>query len=261
VFLRIIFILLFSPCFLFSQNIKEVDLQNYCHYILGISGRDTLVNASGFIVHSKLNYFLVTNYHVLSGKDLKTNSLDPNIRVSPRTIAVRFRGRSNEKWTTVNYPLFDASGKAAYFILPQMADSKYFDLAILPIKKIDSLAFFAIEETQLDTNVQVRKGTEVLIAGFLKRKLNIIKSHTLTLSRLEVDQNESQLYFDLFLGLGFSGGPVFSMDFMSNSYKLIAINSGGGISGYEYLKGDAFYSYFIKLLIDQYDRSFGGKKQ
>lgn len=78
-----------------------------------------LSSATAFSVRWAGTDYLVTNWHVVSGRDANTNKCLDKTAAIPNTIAVRFHAKGYlGHWTTVNIPLVNANEEALWLEHP-----------------------------------------------------------------------------------------------------------------------------------------------
>lgn len=106
-----------------------------------------LKQASGFIVEADGNYFLITNWHVLSGMDFTRQQERPgDIPFSLRASVHIYSGEGENNtplswgmWRKVTIPLYDKNNQPTWIEPQKKQDQQKADVAVLPVSKNESL--------------------------------------------------------------------------------------------------------------------------
>ena len=104
---------IFLACFCFStnvlpaQNLNKDSLINYSYIINGKDDNKFQTSGTGSIIHYKDQYFLVTNFHVLTAKDANTNKVFKEFKDSNTAVSIIFQPFDRKSNFVVNiYPLY-----------------------------------------------------------------------------------------------------------------------------------------------------------
>lgn len=133
--------------------------------LLQIAGNTQIGTATGFLWHDKPNsqYYLVTNYHVLSGKHPTTEEIEDSKGRIPTDVGVFHNSSKLGEWKLINYPVVDKEGKPKWKEHPKFGSKV--DVVLLPIDIPAGVAAYAINE-QSWVDLQLRPAENVSIIGF-----------------------------------------------------------------------------------------------
>jgi hypothetical protein len=106
-----------------------------------------LKQASGFMVEAEGNYFLITNWHVLSGKDFALPQDSPiDVPFTLRTSLHIYSGEGENKpplswgmWRRITIPLYDKNNAPTWTQPQNKQNQPKADVAVLPVSKNESL--------------------------------------------------------------------------------------------------------------------------
>lgn len=248
----IIFTIITSP--LYTQNLFSKDLKKYSYLLAAVkTGSKDSVLGTGFIISYKNQNYLVTNYHILSGRNAITSEiLNPN-GFPPNELTIWFHSKKN-KLIPANYLLIDNLKKAIYFTL-QIDYPIYIDIAILPINLPNNVSAYIIKKENFDTSSHAWPDKELTMVGFPKGKYD--KNNypfvftTKSLIPPYPNRIHPYVYYDLNIENGTSGSPVYFLD-DNNKLKLIAINSIGLDRGSTPInaRGAAIYFKYVLMAIN-----------
>lgn len=138
------------------------------NYSYIINGKDSIkfqTSGTGSIMHFNDKYFLVTNYHVLTAKDVNTNNVFPDFKDSNIAVSIIFQPAERKSKFIVNiYSLYDVYGK------PNFATFKFqnqiIDIAVMPILVPRTAAIFAFELNDVDTTEHYLPQQQLIMFGF-----------------------------------------------------------------------------------------------
>jgi len=93
-----------------------------------------LAYATGFIVKWNLSFYLITNWHVVTGRNADTGEcLDKKYATTPNQIMIRFHKKGNlGSWVLIDIPLFDGDGHKTWREHPQGRAVDVVAIAISP---------------------------------------------------------------------------------------------------------------------------------
>jgi Trypsin-like peptidase domain len=148
-----------------SQKLKLDSLVNYSYMITGESLNGYSGSGTGFIVKYIDKYYLVTNYHVMTGKDPTTNLLMPNVVDSNAYVDIVFRSKVGPLlFHPMKYPLYSENG-VRNFATYQYGDFLV-DVAVICIDYSKEALNYSIPYEQIDTSLTVSTKSKVWIFGF-----------------------------------------------------------------------------------------------
>jgi hypothetical protein len=129
--------------------------------------------ASGFLVEADSQFFLVTNWHVLSGKDIARQQEDPIVvPFSLKTSIHIYSGEGENpqplswgRWRRITISLYDKDNLARWIEPQTKHDQPKADVAVLPLSKNESLPMNAslhlFTSGSLDVNARNDQWTRI----------------------------------------------------------------------------------------------------
>lgn len=206
----------FSPN-LFSQFLNRDTLVNYSYIVNGRDSAKFQTSGTGSIMHFNDKYFLVTNYHVLTAKDVNTNKVFPDFKDSNTAVSIIFQPLDGKSKFIVNiYPLYDVYGN------PNFATFKFqnqiIDIAVMPILIPKTAAIFAFNLSDIDTTEHYLPKQQLIMFGFPKGQFkNSWQPTELNAYSIENYQKGKYIYdpfvfFNATPISGMSGSPVYYYD-------------------------------------------------
>lgn len=148
-----------------AQPIKRVDPLSLSSLLIeSVSKGQNLARATGFVVESKGKPYLITNWHVLSGRNPETNKpLHPSGAV-PGQIRIDHHSKVLGTWVTRIEPLNNATGGRRW--LEHQQGSKI-DVAALPLSALDDeVQIYPLDMALADTDMRADIAMPVSIIGF-----------------------------------------------------------------------------------------------
>lgn len=196
-----------------------------------------LSNATGFLIEYMNNCYLVTNWHVVSGRNADTlEILDRKNAAIPNKLKIKFHagvfGSCQEKFMD----LFDSDNNPLWIQHPK---GHTIDIVLLKINKNEfdeKIRFYCFDPIYLSqVDMVVRPSESVSIIGFpLGLSCGGIfpiwkTGHVASDIDVDLDEKRPAFLIDATTKSGMSGSPVF---FRSNNYESskASINVGCGIS-------------------------------
>jgi hypothetical protein len=213
--MKILFLLLFLHLSLttYSQAItKRESVQSL--YVEVYKDDKLLGSATGFIIKSKTQNYLVTNYHVVTGRSpVDRRWLNPKDTIKPNKIAIlhnaKILGKNIYKWEE----LLDKNGKPLW--RENKIGNEMVDVVELPLKDTSKISIYPVPyKSQLDTLLFLQPMDRVFILGFplgLKSTpaLPIWKSGLLASEPYIDQENKPIVWIDAITFPGMSGSPVY----------------------------------------------------
>jgi hypothetical protein len=133
--------------------------------------------ATGFVVERARRYYLVTNLHVVSGRDTESGELLSSTGAFPDTLRIWHHSLlARHKigvWTAREEVLVDEGGAPRWFEHPRKSikdmdhyDELDIDVVVLPLQEIGDIAFWPLDLSLAETDVHVAPGVPVSIIGY-----------------------------------------------------------------------------------------------
>lgn len=261
----LLFIFYIISIYSFSQNLINDSLINYSYKIQGINRiTNQHVNAgTGFIIKYNYNYFIVTNYHVLTGKDPLSRLKLSNLTDTCTSIIINFRNKVDTGFKKLVMNLFDSSGTKLFSLYHGHQDS-LLDIAVLPIFSEDfppDIKEYFIDYNNIDSTTNYQPSKTIFIVGFPFGKMKnkwmptIIKCKSVReiMDGFFVSPHFS---FDSSTIEGMSGSPIY-LENDSGIISLVGVNAlnNPNDSLNPNLKGKGvlikFICYLIESMVEQ----------
>ncbi|MFC0877762.1 serine protease [Saccharicrinis sp. FJH2] len=203
----------------FSQMITRMESLQSLYLEVCKDGK-TIGSATGFIIKSKTQNYLVTNYHVVTNKNPSNKKwLNPNNMVSPNEIYIMHNGEKLGEYNPKVERLIKNNGKPLWFEFK--IDDATADVVALPLKDTLNISIFPIiYKSRYDTLLKLIPTDVVYVLGFPKGVhsapfMPIWKSGIIS-SEPDINQeNKPIMWIDVNGVGGMSGAPVY---FISNRY-------------------------------------------
>ncbi|HET6255150.1 MAG TPA: hypothetical protein VFE32_13810 [Puia sp.] len=258
-FFYIISIFIFSCSH--AQNIKNEDLLNYSYLLTGENNGVFLGSGTGFIIHYIDKYFLVTNFHVLTGKLPLTNKIIPEAKDTNTSIFVIFRPVNKQTlFYPMKYLLFDTIGNRNFSMA--VFNNQILDYVVMPIVIPDEVIKHWLEIKDVDTTLSYDENIPLQVIGFPLGQFIKNWQPTTMIVHSTINPIKDPDIFDPFVYFsdstirGMSGSPVYFKD-PQGEIKLLAINSTHPDSTAQApkIKGAAiFCKYVVDLIRSAYVR-------
>lgn len=133
--------------------------------LIQLVGNDPIGSATGFLWKDvpKGQYYLVTNYHVLSGKHPSTGKVEDPKGRTPTAIRILQNSSKLGEWKAVDYPVVDKDNRPKWLEHPKFGHKV--DVVMLAIDLPPGTTGYAINDQQW-TELQLRPAENVSIIGF-----------------------------------------------------------------------------------------------
>ncbi len=142
-----------------------IDPLSVCSLLVGsrANGND-LASATGFVVMHKTRPYLITNWHVVSGRDPATGKpLSPSGAIPDKIVIAHHDSQQLGRWVPREEQLF-VGGKSRWLEHP---DGRAVDVVALPLTEADSaIRFYPIDLGLADFDMLVQVAMTVSIIGF-----------------------------------------------------------------------------------------------
>jgi len=156
--------------------------------------------ATGFIIERDGSFYLVTNWHVFSGRHPKT--LKPLSKTSaiPNKIRVWYHVKDRVgNWVAKTHDLLDKDGKELW--VSRDFKGEKIDIAVLGIQKTDDIIFYPLDTKLESTDIVISPSEPVSIIGFPGGQTSDGKFPIWKTGHVASD-----------IGLDYSGKPIFLID-------------------------------------------------
>jgi hypothetical protein len=209
----LIFFCLFHIQNILSQTITRIEsLQSL--YIETYLNKQKLGSATGFVIKSETQSYLVTNWHVVSNKDAKTKKwLNPKLHLSPNKIRILHNADKLGTYTIKEETLIDSTNKTLFKEFK--IGNNIVDVVAIPLKDtIPNVKLYPVNYKKTADSLVVMPTDRVFILGFPKGvrsapALPIWKSGLIA-SEPDIDQEGKPIIWIDILGYGgMSGAPVY----------------------------------------------------
>ena len=131
-----------------------------------VSNNVPIATGTGFVVEKNSKYYLVSNWHVITGRRPDNNlSTDPQGRF-PDQIRILHNTKDHlGSWHWVSESLFDPNTHMPRWIEHPILKSGV-DLAFLPLENTDGVQFYPLDLELRKKPILIRPGGDVSIVGF-----------------------------------------------------------------------------------------------
>lgn len=127
---------------------------------------NSLSVASGFIIKFKDRFYVITNWHVVSGKNADTGQLLAQHGAVPDTIKIKHHSKHQlGEWIETTELLLDDDYNPLWL---EHASGREVDIVAIPITPNDDIELHPLDFGLINTDVIMRPGMLVSIIGFPK---------------------------------------------------------------------------------------------
>lgn len=250
---------LFIRFIVVGQHLKHDSLINYSFILNGKDDTQFLTSGTGSIIHFKTKYYLVTNFHVFSGKDALTNQKFPDQKDTNTAISVIFQPKDRKsKFVPIVYPIYSPNGTELFkkFIF----QNTIIDIAVMPIVLPFNIAKFSFELTDLDTSFSYTDARKLMMFGFPYGKFKNIWQPTELDGNAVTNSQSGPFIYDPFVFIdtapipGMSGSPIYEYD-SENKIKVLSVasNMTDFMPSMPRMKGRSIYiKYAMQLIREMY---------
>lgn len=173
-----------------------------------------LGSATGFIIKSKTQNYLITNWHVVSNKDPNTRKwIDPNVQISPNKIKILHNSNILGNYSVKEEELIAKNGTKLFSEFN--IGNNVVDVVAIPIKDtISNVKLYPVNYNKTSDSIIVMPTDRVFILGFPKGVKSApafpIWKSGLIASEPDIDQEGKPIIWIDILGYGgMSGSPVY----------------------------------------------------
>lgn len=129
-----------------------------------IANSQHLGSATGFIITRRDRHFLVTNWHVVTGRHPDTNQARHQSLAVPDSLNIWFHASTGlGNWVSCNYRLYDDAGRTQWWEHPS---GRAVDVVLIPLEKLDSVVYYGMPLELADTDMIPTPAMPVSIIGF-----------------------------------------------------------------------------------------------
>lgn len=216
-----------------SQTVRRLEtLQSL--YIQVYHNDSVLGNATGFVYQSPTRNYLITNWHVVTGRDSDTNKWIGR-SLTPNRVLIVHNGKEIGKPEFTFENLIDARGGKLYHEFRK--DQQLLDVVALPLKDTLKATIYPVRYDPLIDSLLLQPTIRVFVVGFPRGKSsgNYFPIWKSGLIASEPD-------------FGYDNKPVFLLDFMGQtgmSGSPVYLISDKVLSEANNLEFDPTNSYFI----------------
>lgn len=200
-------------------------------YVKQVCNEKAFGEATCFLYRVDECDYLVTNWHVVSGRHLFSKELLSKSLFSPEKLLVRIHildGESGAIFSaSTEIDLYDPDGKPKWFIHPRLRNNC--DIAILQVSEIDSRA---IRINKIDfSNLSKNIGNEVFVIGYpfgLKFSAFPVWKRASIATELALCGDNSYFLVDTATQSGMSGSPIIYRSLNGASFANGSVSIGPG---------------------------------
>lgn len=124
-----------------------------------------LASATAFTVRWETQPYLITNWHVVTGRNADTDQcLDKKYAAIPNTLSVCFHTKGNlGAWKVVDLPLQDAEGRPLWLEHPM---GRVIDVVALPISSVQNIDVHALDLALANVDIVPTPAMPVSVIGY-----------------------------------------------------------------------------------------------
>lgn len=205
-----------------------------------------LSNATGFIVKKRDQYFLVTNLHVITGRDNETKKILNSSCAIPDIISIFHHSSvstyGHGAWSIRKERIYNSEGNPRWLEHPRtciknvdMLEEPNIDIAVLPLENAENIEIYIYDIEEL-SNILLPPGLSVSIIGYpfgrTSAALYPIWKTGHIASDIESHIEERHFLIDATTREGMSGSPVVYRAFGSYQAKNGATINFRGVNTY-----------------------------
>jgi hypothetical protein len=200
-----------APCY--GQGIQQLSVVSL-YLVCPVPGTDWITTGTGFVVTNKTGKYLISNWHVLSGRTWPSGALE-NSNGVPTNVIVFYHSKKLGTWTPISEPLYSGEGtNGSPLWLEHSLGGKKIDVVALPLEKENSeVSIYPMDMHLADTDLSIQPATTVSVIGFpgvlsKPRQFPIWKTGNIA-SEPELDYNGMPVVLvGVVIRPGMSGSPV-----------------------------------------------------
>jgi len=228
------------------------ELVNYSFIINGKSKTEFQTSGTGTILKYKDKFYLTTNFHVLTGKDYKTNEKFSQLKDTNIAISIMFQNADKKsKFIPIIYPIYDSKGNKLFETF--MFQNQMIDISVMPIVVPENVLKSFFEINDFDTSWKYAPNKMLFIFGFPHGKFmnswqpSVLSANTVSNTQAGEFIYDPYVFFDQQPIGGMSGAPVYILD-SENKIKFLSVVSNI-VDDNPKIKGRSIYSLCALQLI------------
>lgn len=134
-------------------------------YLIQVKKDKVLGTATGFVVQKGTNNYLITNWHVVAGRNPETNQIISPSGDTPDALLIWHHGKQLGSWVRNKEDLYDEKGTQRWI---EHGKKRAVDVVALPIKKVgyDDVTLYPFDLSLADTDMVPEVAMPVSIIGF-----------------------------------------------------------------------------------------------
>ena len=133
-------------------------------YLIEVNGNQALGMATGFVVQKANDYYLITNWHVLSGLHPGSNEILHPTGKRPDALFIWHHGKKLGFWVQKKEELYDKTGNKRWL---EHIRGKAVDIVALPLKVLtDDIQLYPFDLSLADVDMVPQVAMPVSIIGF-----------------------------------------------------------------------------------------------
>lgn len=252
--LIILLVQLMSSTKIYSQqdSLRFDELIDYSFIINGKSNSEFQTSGTGSILKYKDKFYLITNFHVLTGKDSKTNEKFPDLKDTNSAISIIFQNADRKsKFIVIIYPIYNSKGEELF--RTYMFKNQIIDISVLPIDVPEKVLKSFFEINDLDTTWSYEPDKKVSFWGFPNGNFKNSWQPTEMTAKTVRNSQVGEFIFDPYVFFdnepikGMSGSPLYIID-NDNKIKFLSVVSNV-VDDNPKIKGRSVYSLCALQLI------------
>src|SRR3990170_5099897 len=212
--LLVVFVFIMSNCVLGQyKTITRIESVQSL-YIEVFKDSIPLVSATGFVIHSKTQNYLITNWHVVTCKNpITKNWLYPNIHFSPNRIAIMHNAKQLGNYTVKFEDLIDRKANILY--REYAIGKEIIDVVAIPLTDtLGDIKLYPVDFSKETDSLLLEPTDRLFVLGFPKgihsSPFMPIWKSGLIASEPDIDQeNKPIIWLDIASFDGMSGSPVY----------------------------------------------------
>ena len=198
--------------------------------------------ATGFVVNENNSNYLITNWHVVTGRNPLDNQPISSTAVDPTSLILWFHGSSLGHWVSKKIDIIDKNGDKLWI---EHERGKEIDVVAVPLEISNDIKIYDVDLKSADFDLMLYPSEAVSIIGFPKGltsggKFPIWKTGHIA-SDIDIDWDDKPAFLiDATTKGGMSGSPVIAKrvsiyqtstgNQIGNAVKFLGIYSGREIS-------------------------------
>jgi hypothetical protein len=134
-------------------------------YLILVKNDKVLGTATGFVVQKGSNHYLITNWHVVAGRNLETNQIISASGDIPDALLIWHHGKQLGSWVRKKEQLYDEKGTERWI---EHNKKRTVDVVALPLWKIDydDVTLYPFDLSLADSDMVPEVAMPVSIIGF-----------------------------------------------------------------------------------------------